>query len=144
MAFPDSWNAIHRLVIMVEKLEKINTPLNGNSWGWTIRSAAEKEARSNAKKYVENFLLDRLKEVGTEISIRGFNATITIKYLVVKIEITYPKHNPEIAEGEFFFTLIYPDLVREVGWLHEYKRWPGQGLKQCIERLKILREWQKY
>ncbi len=147
MAFPDSWNAIHRLVIMVEKLEKINTPLQ--LWGWKTKSAAEEEAQAaeeedvlNAKQYVEDFLSERLKTVGTKISIRGFNATITIKNLDVKITITYRRDSPEIDESAFDYKLIYPDLVMDA--MHANKKWTGKGLESCIKILKQLREWQKY
>ena len=138
MAFPDSWNAIHRLVIIAERLEKINTPLDGNGLGWIIKSAARREALSNAKTYVEDFLLKRLGEFGKVISVSGFIAKIKIRHLDVKIVITYPRNNPKIEEHVFNYSLIYEDQVNMPSWIPSNIKVHGEGLENCIKRLKEL------
>jgi len=77
MAFPDSWNAIHRLVIIAERLERGN--INA-MWG-LYKSESELKFEDYVKRDLENEC--------TNVVLNGFNATLTIKNWLVHVKFNH-------------------------------------------------------
>jgi endo-alpha-1,4-polygalactosaminidase (GH114 family) len=128
MAYPEKWNAIHRLVVITEQL--VDESVDGVFPDWVDQY----NPWSKTRRFVEDFLKNNLKVAYDEV--KGFRATVTsvnsrIFILIEKCE----GYNNSLEPNEVNFKYEIKYNTTDGKKHTEF----GQGLMKCTENVRNIK-----
>ncbi len=136
MAYPDPWNAIHRLVIIAERLESGNI----NAMFGLYKSESELKFEAYIKRDLEN-------EKCTHVVLNGFNATLTIENWNVDVKFShlYQMDNILWGDGKIYpqnykCTFTYKNTDRNNAEYNKQKKGEKYGIRDFILFLREIKE----
>ena len=136
MAYPDRWNAIHRLVAITETLVDESVEMNGR-WLPEWFDRYNPFHKSKSRILVENYLIKNLKDFDI---VYGFRATVTHRNIMIFIEITDPEKDGENYDKAWNPTQDIFEYGIKYGSRTDEFTISGRGLQECIQKVEEVKK----